>query len=245
MALWESQLPGLAADFRVLRYDLPGHGGSSAALLREPQPGGTTVEDLAALVLALIDQQDHDRFHYAGISLGGAIGAQIAVHHPDRLISLALVCTSAHFGEPGPWRERAELVRLRGTASLLATSPGRWFADPRTADTPFCRTLLKNLADADPVGYAACCDALATYDLRADLTRITAPTLVIGGSQDVATPLHHAQELADGIPGATLRTVGCGHLALEQPQMVQDALTALVRADPVTPPQPDCAFVAD
>lgn len=229
--VWEPHLTAPATDFRVLRFDLPGHGGSPAALLRDTGPGRTTVEDLAQLVLAMADELAYDEFHYAGISLGGAIGAWIAAHCPGRVASLALICTSAHFGEERPWRERAELVRLKGTEPLLATSPGRWFADPRQAGTPLGRALLKNLADADPMGYAACCDALAAYDMRAELTHITAPALVIGGSRDTATPPHHAEELAAGIPHATLRTVDCGHLAVEQPGTVALALGTLLRPD--------------
>lgn len=230
MTVWGPQLHALADSFRVLRFDLPGHGGSRTDLLRDPQPGGTTMEDLAALVLDLMDHHGLHRFHYAGISLGGAIGAHLAVHHPGRIASLSLVCSSAHFGVPDPWQERAALVRLKGTAPLLATSPGRWFADPRTATTPRGRALLRALADADPVGYAACCDALATYDVRPDLARIAAPTLVIGGAHDLVTPVHHAQELAGGIPGAVSKVVSTGHLAVEEPLTVEMALTAHVKA---------------
>lgn len=222
--IWQTHLPALSRSYRVLSFDLPGHGGSPSALLPAPEPGGTTVEDLACLVLDLVDHHGRDRFHYAGISLGGAIGAHLAVQHADRVASLALICSSAHFGPPDPWRERAALVRLKGTEPLLVSSPGRWFAEPHTAEQPLGRALLRNLADADPVGYAACCDALAAYDLRSDLARITAPTLVVGGIHDVATPLHHAQELADGIPRAMLETVAASHLAVEQPDAVQAVL---------------------
>ncbi|MDN3295165.1 alpha/beta fold hydrolase [Streptomyces ficellus] len=230
MTVWDAQLPALAPAFRVLRFDLPGHGGTPTGVLRDPEPGGTTVEDLAALVLALADHYGTHRFHYAGISLGGAIGAHLAAHHRERVASLALICSSAHFGPADPWRERAALVRLKGTAPLLATSPARWFADPSTALTPHGRALVRNLADTAPAGYAACCDALAAYDLLPDLTRITAPTLVIGGSHDVATPLHHARQLAHGIPHATLRVVDAGHLAVEQPEALETALIAHLRA---------------
>ncbi|MFE9648412.1 hypothetical protein ACFYO0_30760 [Streptomyces sp. NPDC006365] len=93
---------------------------------------------------------------------------------------------------------------------MLATSPARWFATPATADTPFGRRLLRDLADADPVGYAACCDARAMFDIRGDLRRISAPTLVVGGVHDVATPVTHAQELVGGIatPPWTVHTEG-------------------------------------
>ena len=230
MAIWEPQLTALSREFRVLRFDLPGHGGSATSLLPDPKSGSTTVEELAALVLCLVDHHDHTTFHYAGISLGGAIGAQLAVHHPERILSLALVCSSAHFGEAGPWEERAAMVRLKGTDPLLTTSPGRWFADPEIAASPIGRSLLRNLAAADPEGYAACCDALAAYDLRPALERIDAPTLVIGGTEDVATPLDHAWELADGIPRVDMRLVRTGHLALEQPTAVEIALLTHLRA---------------
>ncbi len=136
-----------------------------------------------------------------------------------------MICSSAHFGPADPWHERASLVRTKGTAPLLETSSGRWFATADVADTPFGRGLLGNLADADPVGYAACCDALAGYDLRPELTAISAPALVVGGTFDTATPLEHARELADGIPHAALNIIACGHLAAERPDDLQDALT--------------------
>jgi 3-oxoadipate enol-lactonase len=230
LSVWEPHLPALTRAHRVLRYDLPGHGGSPAALLPSTAPGDTTVDDVAELVAGLVDDLGRDRFHYAGISLGGAVGARLAVRFPGRVASLALVCTSARFGPPGPWRERAALVRLRGTGPLLTTSPGRWFTDPSTADTPLGRTLLGNLADTDAAGYAACCDAIAGYDLRPDLARIVAPTLVIGGTHDVATPLDHARELAAGIPGAALATVATGHLALEAVPAVTETLLAHLSA---------------
>ncbi|MEV0185962.1 alpha/beta fold hydrolase [Streptomyces sp. NPDC050625] len=226
-AVWEPQLPSLTRRFRVLRFDLPGHGGSATELLCDSGPGRTTVEDLASLVLSVVEHHGWDRFHYAGISLGGAIGAHLAVHSPTRVASLALVCSSAHFGAAEPWYERAALVRSEGTGPLLATSAGRWFATAATADTPFGRRLLGNLADADPAGYAACCDALAAYDLRADLSRISAPTVVVGGSHDAATPVEeHARELAEGIPRAALEIIAAGHLAIEEPRALQAVLDA-------------------
>ncbi|MFB7917231.1 alpha/beta fold hydrolase [Streptomyces sp. NPDC056061] len=229
-AIWEPHLPTLSRRFRVLRFDLPGHGGSPTALLRDPAPGRTTVEDLASLVLDLADHHGWDAFHYAGISLGGAIGTHLAAFHPGRVASLAAVCSSARFGPPETWRRRAELVRHEGTAALLPGIPDRWFATAAFAVTPFGRRLLGNLAEADPAGYAACCDALAAADLRPALARITAPTLVVGGSHDTATSPEHAEELAAGIPRAALKVIGCGHLAVEEPRALQTALTAHLSA---------------
>ncbi|MFE7120986.1 alpha/beta fold hydrolase, partial [Streptomyces sp. NPDC057654] len=204
----------------------PGHGGSAAGLL--PGDGAATVADLAALVLRLADDRGWDRFAYAGISLGGAVGLHLAVHHPDRVAALALLCSSAVFGDAAAWHERAASVRAEGTGHLVGPSAGRWFSRPSTAAGPLGTGLLDDLRTADPAGYAACCDALAAYDLRAELHRVTAPTLVLAGRDDQATPPSHARELADGIPGASLLEIAhAGHLAgLERPRTVSAALRA-------------------
>ncbi|MEV0970689.1 bifunctional 3-oxoadipate enol-lactonase/4-carboxymuconolactone decarboxylase PcaDC [Microtetraspora glauca] len=217
LSVWDPQVPALARDHRVLRWDLPGHGGSPSAL-----PEGATVADLAALVLDLADSLGVGRFHYAGISLGGAVGAWLALHHPERVSSLTMVCSSAWFGPPGGWHERAALVRAKGTAVMAETAAQRWFTPAFEGADPF----LDDLREVAAEGYAACCDALAAYDIRAELGRITAPTLVIGGRDDPATPPAHARELADGIPGATLVEVpGAAHLAgVERPEPVLAAL---------------------
>lgn len=220
MEVWRPQLAALARTHRVLRFDLPGHGGAPAASPGDRLPG--TVADLAELVLQLADRQGWADFHYAGISIGGAIGAQLALRHPARVRSLALICSSARFGEPGGWRDRAALVRDQGTGPLLEPSAAKWFAGEPV------KGLLDDLAAADPAGYAACCDALSAYDLRAELAAIGAPALVVAGRLDPATPPAHARELADGIPHATLVEVpGAAHLAnVDRPEPVTAALLA-------------------
>lgn len=113
LSVWEPQAAALARGRQVIRYDLPGHGGSPAGLL----PAVATVGDVAGLVLALVDRLGIDRFAYAGISFGGAVGTWLAVNHPERVTSLVLICTSARFGEPDGWHERARLVPNRGHRS--------------------------------------------------------------------------------------------------------------------------------
>ncbi|GAA3195888.1 MULTISPECIES: 4-carboxymuconolactone decarboxylase [Streptomyces] len=226
LRVWEPQLAALTRGHRVLRYDLPGHGASPAAVLHAPAAHGTTVGRLASLVLDVADHHGWDSFHYAGISLGGAIGAHLAVHHPERLTSLALVCASARFGPPAGWRERAGQVRSHGTGPLLPDTPRRWFADRSTAGTPLGKALLADLAATAPDAYAACCDALAAYDLRDQLGLITAPALVIAGRRDAVTPPSQARELVDGIDGSSLTEIaGAAHLAgAERPDAVAAAL---------------------
>lgn len=214
MDLWAPQLPALASTWRVLRYDLPGHGGS--ALVHG------TVEDFADEVAGLLDETGVRAAGYVGVSLGGAVGTTLALRHPERVRSLVVCCGSARFGEPEQWRERAATVRAGGLEPLADAFVGRWFT-PAFADTEGGRAMLRRI---DPEGYAACCEALAAFDARARLAGITASTLVIAGADDVATPLQHAEALAGGIRGAELVVVSeAAHLAnLERPQAVTDAI---------------------
>lgn len=218
-ALWDEVAPELSAAHRVVRWDLPGHGGSAAGLIGP----GATVGDLAGLVLALADALGIERFAYAGVSLGGAVGLHLAVHHPRRLSSLAVICSSAHFNGSKPWEERAALVRREGLAGLAANADARWFTGGFTVPA-----LVRDHREADPEAYAACCDALAAFDLRERLAEVGVPTLLIAGREDPATPPAHLRQIADAVPDATLVEIpGASHLAPAQcPRAVLTALRA-------------------
>ncbi|WP_166020479.1 3-oxoadipate enol-lactonase [Streptomyces chilikensis] len=220
LALWDAVAPELAAAHRVIRWDLPGHGASPAGLIGP----GATVGDLAALVLDLADGLGVERFAYAGVSLGGAVGLHLAIHHPERVSSLAVICSSSHFNGAGPWEERAAAVRAGGRAAMaeLAGSAGaRWFTPGFTVDR-----LVQDHREADPASYAACCDALASFDVRERLGSVRVPTLLIAGREDPATPPAHLREIADAVPGASLTEIpGASHLApAERPEAVLAAL---------------------
>ncbi|MER6565767.1 3-oxoadipate enol-lactonase [Streptomyces sp. NPDC001093] len=225
-ALWDEVAPELSAAHRVVRWDLPGHGGSAPELIGP----GTTVGDLAALVLALADALGIDRFAYAGVSLGGAVGLHLAVHHPERLASLAVLCSSAHFGDGTAWRERAQRVRREGLEWLVESADARWFTPGFTVPR-----LLQDHRTADREAYAACCDALAAFDLRDRLGDIAVPTLLVAGRQDPATPPAHLREIADAVPGSTLVELpGASHLA---PAQVPRAVLTALRTHLDGPPQ--------
>lgn len=218
-ALWDEVAPELSVTHRVVRWELPGHGGSAAGLIQS----GATVGDLASLVVQLADSLGIERFAYAGVSLGGAVGMQLAVDHPERVESLAVICSSAHFNGAKPWEERAERVRREGVGWLVESAGSRWFAGDFTVPA-----LLRDQAEADPEAYAACCDALAAFDLRGRLGEIGARTLLIAGRQDPATPPAHLREIADAVPSAALTELpGASHLAPAQcPRAVLTALRA-------------------
>jgi 3-oxoadipate enol-lactonase / 4-carboxymuconolactone decarboxylase len=220
LRIWDNQMAALTRRHRVLRFDLPGHGGSRPAQV-------STVDDIADLVLQLADAQGWDTFDYAGLSLGGAIGATLAARG-DRIDHLAMICSSAKFGEPPMWYERAATARRQGMAVLRAATAQRWFFGSPD------ETVLEEFVSVDPDGYAACCEALASYDLRERLGAITATTLIIGGREDPAAPLAKTRELADGIPGATLVEIAsAAHLAsIDRPEAVTSALLAHFDPEP-------------
>jgi 3-oxoadipate enol-lactonase len=212
--LWDRQVPALRTRFRLLRYEHRGHGRAGGAFSPAP-PGPYAIGDLGTDVLALLDSYGLERVHYCGLSLGGMIGMWLAATVPDRIASLALCCTSAYLPPAAMWTERAALVRARGPAAIVAQSVSRWFAPGFAAAEPDVPARYgTELGGMVPEGYAGCCEAIAAMDLRPLLPAIAAPTLVIAGEQDPATPPWHAAVIASGIPGARLAVVrGAGHLA--------------------------------
>ncbi|MEV6153540.1 4-carboxymuconolactone decarboxylase [Nonomuraea sp. NPDC052129] len=243
--IWQPQLSVLTQSWRVLRYDLPGHGGSA------PAASGLTIDDLARAVLELVDDVEDTEageFAVGGISLGGAIATAIAAGQQQarqqepgqqeaskqqagrqgRVRSLVLCCTSARFGEPGPWLERAALVRASGVAQLAPALAARWFTAGYDG-----RWVTDMLERVDAESYAACCTAIASCDLTGRLAAITAPTLIVAGADDPATPLDQALTLAQGIPGALLRVVpGAAHLAsVERADTVTSAIVGHLGGD--------------
>jgi 3-oxoadipate enol-lactonase len=213
-------VPGLAERFRVITYDTRGHGES-------PAPAGPyTLDDLVDDLVALLDEVGAQRAHVAGLSLGGMTAMRLAARDPERVDRLALLCTSAK-PDPTPFLDRATAVRSGGTAPLAPAVAGRWLTPAYAAEHPdLVATLEAMIAGADDAGYACCCEVVAAVDLREDCARITAPTLVVSGWEDLALPPAHQQLIADAIPGAELITVSPGaHLAnLEQPVRVTGAL---------------------
>ena len=174
--------------------------------------------------------------HYAGISIGGMIGMWLAAHAPGRIASLGLCCTSAYLPPASGWLDRADQVRSAGMASITTPSLGRWFTGPfRRACPATVAAHAATLEAVDPEGYAGCCAAIAAMDLRPRLGSIAAPTLVIAGSEDPATPPAHGALIASRIPGAGLRVIrGAAHLAnVQAPGQVTAALlTHLTASEP-------------
>ncbi|MET8471526.1 4-carboxymuconolactone decarboxylase [Streptomyces sp. NPDC006422] len=218
--MWDRQVPELAQHWRVLRFDLPGHGGAPA------HPAGS-VDELADRLLATLDELGIQRFGYAGCSLGGAVGMELALRHPERVASLAVIAASPRFGTADEFRQRGVIVRSNGLDPIARTSPERWFtpgfASAQPAITDWAVQMVRT---TDPGCYIAACEALAAFDVREKLGEIGLPTLVLVGSEDQVTGPAEARTLVAGIPDARLAVVpGASHLApVEQPAAVTDLL---------------------
>ena len=203
-SMWNPQLPALTGR-TVVRVEHPGHGGAPLAEVRD-------VGDLARRVLAAVGD---GRFSFVGLSLGGAVGMRLALDVPDRLERLVLACTSARFGEPEQWLARAATVRADGLAAIVDAVLARWFT-PSFGEVPAYRELFLS---TDAEGYARCCEALAAFDVRDELSSIGAPTLLIAGADDPTTPPAAVEAIAHAVPNARFAVIpGAAHLAnVERP----------------------------
>ena len=221
--MWQPQVEALRDDHRIVRIEARGHGQAPSP------PGPYTIDDLGIDVLDVADELGLDTFHLCGVSMGGQTALWVAVHHPDRLRSLVAANTAPKVGSAEGWQARIDAVRTHGLAGIRDDVLARFFA-PGFADadpTAFAEAQAA-FVRADDEGYAACCGALATADLTDRVGDVTAPTLVVGGQHDVATPPDQARDLHDAIPGSDLLVLGgAAHLSnLERPT----TFTAVLRA---------------
>ncbi|WP_425588262.1 4-carboxymuconolactone decarboxylase [Streptomyces tremellae] len=219
--MWDRQVPELAKQWCVVRFDLPGHGGA-------PAVPAASVPDLAQRLVDTLDGLGIQRFGYAGCALGAAVGTELALRRPDRVASLALVAASPRFGTADEFRQRGVIVRANGLEPMARSAPERWFTPAFAAAQPaIVEWAVQMVRTTDPACYIAACEALASFDIRAELGRITVPTLVLVGAEDQVTGPAEARTLVAGIPDARLALVpGASHLApVEQPAAVTDLLT--------------------
>ena len=208
LTLWDRQVEPLGGSFRILRYDAPGHGNSPAS--RSPY----TLSVLASDVITLLDKLGVIRAHFCGVSMGGIIGQYLAIHHPERIASLVLSNTAAKIGTAEKWDRRIRLVAEAGMPAVFEEVVDGWFSAPfRDLHPPIVDSLARALKATAPEGYMGCCQALRDADLSQHLEQVKAPTLVIAGTEDQATPMASAQFLQHKIRGSQLIPLRCGHLA--------------------------------
>ncbi|HWI86620.1 MAG TPA: 3-oxoadipate enol-lactonase [Sphingomonas sp.] len=220
LTLWDRQIEAIGGHYRIIRYDMRGHGGSDAP------DGDYRVEQLGQDAIAILDALGVERAHMCGLSLGGTVGQWMALNAPDRLASLTLCDTAARLGTVERWQARIDDVAVGGTGSIADMSMTRFFSEAfRKRDPEEVARFRQILVDTPDQGFAGCCAVLRDCDFRADLARIRTPTIVLCGTGDVATPPSDSEHLARGIPGARLIMLKAGHLsAVEAPEEFNAAL---------------------
>jgi 3-oxoadipate enol-lactonase len=226
---WVRQQRVLAKRFRLVMVDNRGVG-------RSDRPEGPyDLEVMANDALAALDHAGYGSAHVLGASMGGIISEAIAVRHPERVRSLTLACTACrHFG----WRrellaEWAEQAQAFGMREFVRRNL-KWMLGPRSVQRAgAAMAILGPLAFNVPVSsFVAQVHAILAMDdnLRAELTGVDVPTLVLVGSQDVLTTQGDGEEIASLIPGAELAVVrGGAHLFMvEKSKQFNDTVTGFL-----------------
>lgn len=230
-AMWQPQFDALAKSYRVLRYDIRGHGASSTP------PAPYSLDMMAQDVKALCDALNIEKCHFVGLSMGGMIGQTVALNHPELLLSLTLADTSSHYGpDLMPfWEARSQTALMQGMTPLVAPSLERWFTAPfRAAHPVLMQEAMQWVLDTPSQGYAACCMAIAVIDTTARLKEIKVPAQVIVGKDDLATPPAMSELIHARIAGSKLLVLeSAAHISsVEQARKFTDALQGFLAGVP-------------
>jgi 3-oxoadipate enol-lactonase len=226
LRIWDSVAEHLSGNFRVVRYDIRGHGLSAAT---EPP---YSADDLAKDVVELFDFLDISQAAVCGVSVGGIIAQAVALNYPERVRALILCDTGARIGSVESWQQRIEMIKTGGIASIGKMTMERWFSTSFRARQPAdIRGYASMLLQTSVNGYIGTCHALQDADFRGTAVRINSPTLVLTGAEDVATPPDLGRELASLVPGAQFSLIeGAGHLpCIEQPETISERMLQFFR----------------
>src|SRR5581483_3168995 len=225
--MWDPAVPALAASYRVLRYDMRGHGLTSCTLGEDA--AAATVARRADDAVALLDALGIARVRFAGVSIGGMVGQRFAAVHPERVESVALCATGNVIGPPSRWDARMETIRAGGLAAIADGVMSGWFTERMRREEPDVVQGFSTMLQRTPVdGYLEGCRAVRDADLRADDARIRARTLVVSGAEDPSTTPAAGEALAAAVPGARFVTIdGAAHIIpAEQPDALARTLLA-------------------
>lgn len=220
--MWQSQITALAGPFRVIAPDFRGHGGSRDT--GDTWSFGELAADCAHIAAALGCR----RFSYAGLSLGGVVGMELALRWPDQVERLVLSNTrcrvDAAFSQA--CIRRVATARGQGMAALVGPTIERWlppgFLDARPALAHLFQDMFQ-ATNLDP--YVSLCEELGALNICGQLHRITCPTLVIGGMRDHTTPPQVVRDIATHINGAETMILDAAHFPnIEVPQIFTAAI---------------------
>ncbi len=206
--MWEPQVAPLAKHFRLVRYDRRGHGRSAIT------PPPYSMAQLGRDVLAIMDGLDIKKANWCGLSMGGMVGQWLGANAPERFDRLILCNTSCFYADKDAWNDRIATVKKDGVRPLAAAVAGRWFTQGFIAREPAqVARLQKMVEDTSVDGYLGCCAAIRDMDHREMLQKISAPTLIIAGKHDAATPVANGEFIRDHIPGSKMTILDAAHIS--------------------------------
>jgi 3-oxoadipate enol-lactonase len=206
--MWDGLIPSLIGEYRVLRYDMRGHGESSV-------PNGPyMIAQLGEDFLFLADTLGIRRLFFCGLSVGGMIGIWLGIHAPQRLQKLVLANTAARIGTVDGWNDRIARVQSGGIASVADGIIERWFTPAfRLAFPSGVETTRSMLLASPPAGYVATCAAIRDMDMTPQLHLIHTPSLILAGAQDAATPPSGSRLLVEGITNSQYIELPTAHMS--------------------------------
>ncbi len=218
--MWDEQVAPFTRHFRLLRYDRRGHGQSGVP------KGPYTMERLGRDVICVLDGLGIAKIHWCGLSMGGMVGMWLGANAANRVDKLVLSNTSAYFPDRTMWDGRIKLVREQGLQGIVDGNMERWFTEGFRQRSPQAMQKMREMFVATKIdGYVGCGEAIRDMDHRPLLSKITAPTLVIAGKYDPATPLEGCEFIQAYVPGAQIAVLEAAHIAnLEQPQAYADTV---------------------
>ena len=223
--MWEPQLPAFESRYRILRYDMRGHGQS------ELTPGPCSIADLGQDVVALLDELRIPKVHFCGLSVGGVIGQWLGANAAERLVSLVLCNTAAKIGTTEIWNQRIADVTQNGMASITEATLQRWFTPAFRDRSPEIMAAWRAMLLAnDPRGYVLLGTAIRDMDQRDLVRSIRLPTRIIAGDHDPGTTVEDAEFLESRIPAATLVRLPAAHISnVEATSLFNAAVTEFLQ----------------
>jgi 3-oxoadipate enol-lactonase len=218
--MWDDQVSAWTGHFRLIRYDRRGHGKSSVP------KGPYKMERLGRDVLAVLDALAIAKINWCGLSMGGMVGQWLGANAPNRIDKLILSNTSSYFADKPLWEGRLKTVREKGLAAIVDVNMERWFTKEFRERNPQAIAKMREMFLATNLdGYIGCGEGIRDMDHRPLLAKISAPTLVIAGKQDPATPLEGNEFICHHIAGASLAVLDAAHIAnIEQPRAYADTV---------------------
>jgi pimeloyl-ACP methyl ester carboxylesterase len=227
---WNGVVEQIAPRFRILRFDLRGHGRSARV------KGRYEIEDFVRELLLLADHVGFARFSLCGFSLGGLIAQRAALDRPDRIDRLVLISTVAGRNEAEKERvlNRLAMLQTKEPGSHYDNSASRWFSEEfQRANPNLMATLRERNALNDPGCYAAAYRVLAETDFGDELGQIRCPTLVATGEEDQGSNPRMARLMHERIAGSRLEILpGLRHsILVEAPSLVSDLMLDFLLSD--------------